>query len=671
MRVRRLRSAGKIITRLRAYAMSTERASAALLARIAKAVLKEFDRDDLYVVPTPNYITLGGIHLELLQQMEEDRLDDPASVALLVDISRIVDCIQSSREKLSTPDHTQGYVSDIFPQLVKNVEFNARPLNEEERKRYEQALNILFEEPPFLKTASYEEFCILRSDIEKKEVAIAEMRQNLRQLTDIEEKDILEKELEALEQLCSEQKDLLQSLDKRYNFLIAEEIVDNAEREIDKVPSSVADALEYIELLKITDPISNATHIACNFFPPNLSEDNWIKLKLTSKDIEQSEETNINSIHHSEELNDDEIDFVELEIQSLICDRPWFWSTLFSNRNWHWRIPSQAVSTGEERNNDQGLLPGYIHGLIFVRNLTVKFRPSAKDKLSSEKLSKMKKNMLMRAVKPFSVSTPRFSISRITDRISTRSHPSPSVRIRHETSDIRRAVERPSELRVRLPVSRPIRLLPNIRIRDFYKSYLNGSIVNEQGKPIYQVELILKGSNGMMRRAVTGRDGTFIFSRLTPGRYRLSAVKSGFKSIGQYIDIPYRNSISIRMSQNVSSNLSIYLAEQHDGNGTQKPFIGNTKIFIQQERKTQIKNMHGISHTSFPLSPGKYTIRVICNEVDRVSPSLMHIELLAGEKERVTFKMYSVPKIHNPDTQVLGFTCCRVPFCPNPENNAG
>ena len=58
--------------------MSTNRASSALLSRIAEAALKESVRGDLYVAQAPAGMGLGDAHLDLLQELELDRSNDAA-----------------------------------------------------------------------------------------------------------------------------------------------------------------------------------------------------------------------------------------------------------------------------------------------------------------------------------------------------------------------------------------------------------------------------------------------------------------------------------------------------------------------------------------------------------------------------------------------------------------
>jgi hypothetical protein len=676
--------------------MSTTRASAALLSRIAQAALKEFGRDDLDVAQAPAGMALGALHIDLLQELELDRLEDPASVARLIEISRIVDCIQVHPGVMTTPNQDPEYLSDVFPRLIKNVEFVTAPLSDDNRRQYEQAQAILFEAPPFLKTQAYQEFCLLRADLEKKDVVLAEMRQTLQHLDTPEERSTLESELAALEQVCTEQREVLEALDRTHSFRAAEAIVDKAERRIDEIPESIRVALDTMELFQLTDPSTNDTHVGCSFFPSHLAEDNWAPLKLTRADIERGEQDSNDTSSDPDELDDSEIDSIELEVQTLVCERPWLWSPLFENRHWDWRTPSEPISTGSGDGGAGELIPAYIHALIFGRNLTVRGQPASRSRVLrvAEKTLQPTATLLMRAIKPVSQLSQTVSAPRAMAVNGSVSTPQAMTRV---APLVRRSTVTPTVVRarpvgpavVRTPrgsssapstatasaalsalVQRvsPLRLV--LRPGIIRKLTVKGRVVDEQGHGIYQATVTLEGQVGR-RRVITGRDGSFSCPTIDQGRYRLQVEKAGFATVQGAVTVPQNAPQTIRMRQVASCQVLVRLIEQVDG--AQRPFDGAAKVVIQDARSRRLESMDGRSQASFSLPPGDFTFVVTSTEAEQISPARASVTLRVGGQasQTLTFTIQPAPMLRNPEVQLLGFVCRRVPLSPAPASVNG
>lgn len=644
--------------------MPANKASSALLSRIAQVALREFGRDDLYVAEAPAGMGLSDIHLDLLQQLEEDRLDNAASVARLVEISRIVDCIQAHPQVIATPDQDPGYLSDVFPQLIKNVEFFSAPLSGSERQRYEQAQKILFEAPPFLKTPVYQEFCILRAELEKKDVALAEMRRDLQDRQSPEERRMLESEIEGLNQLMVEKREALEAIDRCHGFRDAEEIVDNAERRIDDIPASIRSVLDTMELFQITDPISNVTHVSCSFFPSHLAEDNWTPLKLTREDIARSEGEDDNTTSDPDEIDDREIDTIELEVQTVVCERPWLWPALFENRRWDWAAPSPPISTGNEGGSEEDLIPAYIHALIFARNLTVKAQLSTELPRNREAVKvRPTSSLLMRAVTPV-VTEPRrhvttiarhFTADNVTPLISRNMVMPAIVRAHPVGPAVARQPSRTARFsRVGVAIVRP-GIIRNLAAK--------GCVVDEHGRGIYKATVRLE-SNAGQRRTMTGRDGGFTFPTIAQGRYRVHVEKAGFTPVNGAITVPQTTPQTIRMSQAVSCQVMVRL--QLDGG---QPFVGDVKVLIQNGNGRRLESMDERSEAIFSLPPGSFTISVTSPQAEQISPPSRTIRLSAdrGKHPTLTFTVSPAPMLRNPKVQLLGYVIRRVQCSPNPE----
>jgi hypothetical protein len=652
--------------------MSTTRASSALASRIAEAALKEFGRDDLYVAQAPAGMALGEAHLDLLQLLELDRLDDPMSVARLIEISRIVDCIQVHPKLLTTPDRDPRYLSDVFPRLVNNVEFVTAPLSDGDRRKYEQALALLYEEPPYLKTPAYQEFCILRSDFEKKDLALTEIRLNLQRQESQEERAALESELAVLQQLCGEQQEAIEAIDRAHGFREAEAVRDAAERCIAEVPDSILTMLDTMELFQIQEPIPpNDKHVCCSFFPSHLAEDNWAPLRLTRADIERGENDGESATADPDEIDDSQIDSIELEIQTLVCERPWLWSPLFENGHWDWRTPSEPISNGSEDSGGSELIPAYIHALIFVRNLTVRGKPSARAqlKLAAEKEVQPTANLLMRAIKPnkeilqLRLVTPAAHVVAASPSIRT------AISATRVAPMVSRSVVTPAMFRAR-PVGPATGRLPNVegRVLPRYRPpwvFATGRVVDEQGNGIYQASVSIEIDAGR-RNIRTGTNGSFIFRAFNHGRYRVSVEKAGFETVDGSITVPQTEVQTIRMRRVASCQVQVRLIEQVGS--AERPFVGAAKVLIQSANDSRVESMDGRPEASFPLPTGDFTITVTSPESERVSPSSASVSLRDDSQasQTLTFAISPAPILRNPDVQLLAFVCRRVPRCPNP-----
>jgi hypothetical protein len=684
--------------------MSTQKASKALLSRLAETVIEEFKRDDLYVSQVPPGVFLGREHFEVLQKLASDRLDDPESVARLVEMSRLVDCVQVDEETITTPEDTPGFLSDRFAQVVNNVKFTRAPLGEAEQRRYDQARALLYEDDEVapLKREEYADFCLLRSDLEKKEVVLMEMRLNLKKTNSPEEKSVLSSEITAFENLVRELRESLDALDRVYDFREAEEIIDAAEREVDQIPTAVRDMIDSIELLRISDPISHATHVGGNFSPSHLAEDNWIPLKLTGDDIAKWQSNGAGTASTETGLDDNEIDTITLEVQTVTCYRPWMWSALFENRYWGWEIPSQPVSDGALDGKTNCLIPGYIFGLVLARNVVIKGKPSAQKQFEKAKLKPLvTADLLTYAITPTATlaAKPAKPVKTLDVKpaVSTLQPLSTSsLRVKSaiatgkvapliSRSSIQPALAQPAKLKladatmlkqphlhqVKQPDKRLIsnNLLKH-RIDLLQKELLmipaRGRVVGPQGQGLYQAVVTIQTPNGE-RRVHTGQDGHFS-AQLAQGRYTVRVDKPGFRSANGSISIPQKEAPPIiTLYPLAKEQLKICLVEQVSGK--RRPFSGSAKVTIEGNRTQQVETLNSRSETTVSLQPGKYMVTAMSETAAKILPAKQAVEIRSQSNSslsetRVEFTVYSAPQLSNPEIQLLGFIGKRVPPCP-------
>lgn len=691
--------------------MSTQNASKALLSRLAETVIEEFNRDDLYVAQVPAGVILGREHFEVLQKLASDRLDDPESVARLVEISRIVDCIQVHEETVVTPEETPGFLSDRFPQIIENVQFVSAPLGEAKQRHYDQAQALLYEDPPFIKRPEYTDFCLLRADLEKKEVALTEMRLNLQRTENPEEQSVLASETALFENLVKEQREALEALDRVHNFQSAETIIDAAEREVDSIPTAVREMLDSMELLQISDPISHVTHVGCNFSPSHLSEDNWIPLKLTREDIAKWNGTGKTGENGDIGLEDDEIDTITLEVQTVLCSRAWLWSALFENQHWRWQSPSQPVSDGTLDGSTDTIIPGYIYGLVLARNVVVKGKPSAQQQFAKAKLKAgsktvMKADLLTQAITPIQTLTvrPLKPVSPgVQPAVSTlQARPTAKLRLQSAVASgqvaplISRSAVQPVLAEPTLAQPAQLNLnqtavlrqpTPNLapqlntqlvssnllkhRIEVLQRVTLmmpaRGRVVAPQGRGLYQAVVTIQTPSGE-RRVHTGQDGHFT-AQVAQGRYGVKVDKPGFMTAKGFISVPQKgNPLVITMTPISKEQLKILLVEPVSG-GT-CPFVGFAKVTIEGNNTRQVEIMNNQSEMVVSLQPGGYTVTLVSEMAEKVAPTRQSVEVRsqAGNnnsgESKVIFTIYPAPQISNPEVQLLGVICRRVPPCP-------
>ncbi len=665
--------------------MATNRASQALLSRIADLVVRELDRDDLFVAQAPAQVGLSDAHLTLLQQLEQDRLTDVASVARLVELSRMVDCIQDRSGNVTLPTHDPRYLSDTFQQVINNVTFHNAALSPADQQRYEQAVAQLYEDYPLLKKAAYDEFCTLRITVEKTDIVLLEIRQNLRQITDADARALLESELAERERLHVEQQQLLAALDQAHRYRAAEAIIAAATRTIDQVPSSVRIMLETIELLTIQDPITHDAHVACSFIPDHLGQDHWAPLRLTKQEIMQTSPATGTTTDAPATLDETMIDSIELEVQTILCERPWFWSALFENSHWGWLTPSDPISTGEAVGGAAELIPAYIDGLIFARNVKIKGQPSAEAHFRTVNLNGGSgTDLLLRTLRPLDL---QLGGSLIGDRLKVvppkildpgvlQPLKSP-VLIRPDVFDLARKrpfgrSEKTTELLGidNLAVVDP-KLINSPWIKQkslflqvaFLATTVTGQVVDEAGNGIYQANVTVTLPTGA-RQLLTDQEGRFTLT-LSKGAYPLQLEKVGFVTSQSTLTVPHTTPPPpLVMYPAHVCPLRIQLLARVDG--AVRPFTGEAKLVIRGDHYERIEVMQGQTEREFKLPAGHFAVTVVSSDATQIALASQTVTLApsAGAAPLLTYTILPAPILSNPAVQLIGFICRKVPKCP-------
>jgi hypothetical protein len=603
------------------------RASVALLERVSALAQSQF-RNEAHVVAVPAHSSpLGDGHLALLNDQELDDLVDAGEVKRLLELSKLVDCVQDGTSLFRGPEQSPGFVSERFREIVRNVVFQSTAAAPELRERYAQALAVLYVDPPFVKTAAYERFGTLRSDLEQKDLLRVELLRRASTVSNELERSMLTEEIEALEILIAESRDVLDALDRQHAFTAAEETKDLVEAAVTEIPESVTKALDVFDLHQITDPDTNESHVRCNFMPDGLSDDNWIPVKVTSQDIaETTGELELPPGSFATALatlDDQTIASVELEVQILAVQRPWFWGGLFDHRGWTWRrTPAEPVSEGVP--GGRGLIPAYVTGIIIAQNLVV--RSSSGGDVEA-------------AVRPRTTAVAAAPLARIS------------------SSRRRRGGE------------------PRRRLS------LRGTVADEHGKPVPGATAILKLERNRVARGprpnvrdhrgerqATGRDGRFTFQVDAGATCLLTIVKPGFTTERRRLVAARPVNVAVRLRPEPSTwpVLTVRVRPRFDGAVFDSP--SEVRVSDVAGARQHAERLTGAGEVGVRLPPGRYRIEVESPDARQVTPAARVLDLSANQTVEVVVDTGVL--LRRPDLQLFGFICKRVSRSPQWEEQA-
>jgi hypothetical protein len=643
--------------------MSTGRsqASAALLARISELARLQFGDGHVVALPAVGR-PLAAEHLELLRDFGLAQVVDPGQAQRLLELSRCVDCVQDGRGGFRGPEQDPGYLSDRFRAVLRNAAFATAQVEPGARRQYDQAMAILYTDPPFEKTDAYAHFGALRTDLEQKELSRLELERRLSLADDEADRRLVEGEIARLRTLIDEQRDVVEALDREHAFVAAERLKDRVEASLAEVPAAVREALAALELFKITAPGSNDSHVGCSFLPGQLSEDNWTPVRMTRREI--ADAPGPRAVLESPRpavaafLDDNAIDAVEIDVQMVAVQRAWFWSGLFENRLWDWKVtPSEPVSDGAD--SGHGLIPAYVAGLIVARNLVVRGTAPALDPAT-------------RSIRVGNIETapcPR------EDASSERRLP--QGRRISGTSDDGAGVpfEAWRRSRAMRPEARPARAVVRVR----------GTVADEHGRPVAGAAVSLREVRAAARpgrpraagrppapavrdhrvpRRITARDGRFELHVLA-GTYVLRAGRTGYVATTRRIVA--RQSTDLRVAlRSEKSDWPLLVIRLGSPQGAE-PFEGRSEIQISSvgAAPAQVQRLPGQAEVGVRLPPGRYRVAVVSPDARQVVPPSRVIDVPV--QTSIDFVLDSGILVRNPGLHLVGFVCRRVPKCPDPD----
>ncbi|GEM_PF-5548509 len=103
----------------------------------------------------------------------------------------------------------------------------------------------------------------------------------------------------------------------------------------------------------------------------------WIKFTLSGSEVDSltniapPEILRIQDALGDKVRSEGEIEQVSMEIARVDIERTWFHPELFKSRFWKWANSNQPVLSDEAQPWPKGILPGYIIGLVLVRNISI------------------------------------------------------------------------------------------------------------------------------------------------------------------------------------------------------------------------------------------------------------------------------------------------------------
>jgi Carboxypeptidase regulatory-like domain len=640
----------------------------AILAGVTRAVVAEFNRDDLYVAEPPPGVALGQPHLDVLRTLAEDRIDDPGTIGRLFEVSRIVDAVQSGGPTLEAPQEARGFLSDLFERIVANVAFRPAPLSAQGKQAYDRALATLYSDPQVkLKTEPYQEFCSLKLDADQKDVQLLGLKAQLARATP-EERVAVDAQIATLEETLRELRELIESTDEVKGFSAAKEVVDAAERSMDGFPASVTSNLDFLEQGRIGDPATNALFLPASFLPSSLSEANWAPMRLTAEDLAKAAGAENGASIEG-------IESIELEFQTLRVDRPWFWPALFENGRWDWKAQSPAVSNGKADPDGKTMLPAYVYALVFARNLLVKRRRASADTPPPALpggilLQRMLTPMVMTAPPVRAVPEGRAAPAAIAARRRAAAPALVAAPVAMVAQPVaaRMMVARPAAATLQAAdigtIERPVRVQPlAIRLRAeqiaiFHARFsADGVVVDETGQPVFGARVQIAGTE---RVTATGPDGRFSLSDLGGGPAALEITRQGFAPAKAAVQVPQSGPASIRLQRLDPCEVTVELITED----TQSLYKGRAQLTVTTSEGTRIEAIDDRDLATVKLPAGRSTLVLTVPGAEAVTPREQVLDLQPGERRPVRFTVRPAFVLEMRDVSLLAYVCRRVPASP-------
>ncbi|WP_438495255.1 hypothetical protein [Paenibacillus sp. IHBB 3054] len=303
--------------------------------------------------------------------------DSPTGVTELeklnykADFSRIVNIIP--QDDILFDLDTSRFVWDEYIQCLNFSNFAKSSLTKEEEDKLNIAINFLGRNKPSLDVLKYLQYRNIFNEADK---AYNQAKLSV-ELSTGNEEIILRKHWEAYLE-----RELWEAREQAENDWInrgQKRIVENYQAirnslELRKYES----AGKYLEEVRISEFLDTngqgASIYSTLYSPTNIIESPWNKMTVTPSEIKSYFEKATDEIKKLFTANDsssmDNLTSITLDYNYISVIRPWFRSSFFEMRNWK-LTDDTVISDGNIPRS--GKLPGYITGLILVKNINYQY----------------------------------------------------------------------------------------------------------------------------------------------------------------------------------------------------------------------------------------------------------------------------------------------------------
>ncbi|KAA3642023.1 MAG: carboxypeptidase regulatory-like domain-containing protein [Chloroflexi bacterium] len=641
-------------------------AAKALLAKVV-AITHEHADESSYIATSSLSTPLHTEHFDVLSE-PDGAFVSPESLGAAVELSKLVNCVQDGSMTYQHPASIGAtFVTDVYKQALRDIEFAHVPLSAEQHADYKRAEAILYVDAPFDRTASYMQFSDLRVEVTSQEVDRAETERTLQQANEAE-KEVIARRLEEIERALQANSSLLGALDARHGFSNAEEIYQSAT--VAGFPPKMARAHDMLDdpTFELTNPDNNETHWPASFFPMTLAEGNWIPVKLTRADIARAGDLAddnlpaLPQVTQGLELNDEALDLVELEIQVLRVDRPWMWSPLFTNHQWRFRTGQKLFSNGKP--DFQGMLPAFVIALIVARNLRLSGRKDIISKLPDKRTTNIGSLVFKRiASHEQHLTTTSVNFGTLSAEVTNKAEPKsikPMVSLVNNINRVQRVI-------------------------------IIGKTVDNKGNPVKDVHMTARDvKTGMEVEGTSNTKGNVMLRLGKEGKFIVTAAKKGFITFSNTQRFKNGDSFKavlqpkfvagfvlaqpvapqILAATEIENSLTLNFRKQKGG-AASMPLDVPVEVVLTNlvTKERHHKTVQAGEKAIFTkLANAKYDVTVHCAVYELIGPPSRVVSVPSTKKLEFTFRSRTI--LQSEDTFLFGFLCYITPLSPNPNPNA-
>ena len=325
-------------------------------------------------LPVAEGFDLKEVAFELSSNMtgisERDRVNIRGSFA------RRVNSIPSSGEIWSPSGR---YLWDIYREVLEGpVQLANNPVSSDEESKVKTARAIIG--PPDNPSPKYKKYMSYKDRYWTLEKILREAKEKLINTTELERKNVIQTEIDQYQ---------IQLGDLKQEWIAVGYKIE-IEEALHKLSDSVA-LRPFIRWTSWENDFNSLNQQADgngNFWPTAYHPDNlyeedtsWNKVTLSKSEIDSLENNAPPELSRFRDIMGDrvsaqgDIEEVSMEIARVDVERPWFHPELLTSRFWKWKLSGeQPLSNGAEP-WPNGSLPGYIVGLVLVRNIKVMIPP--------------------------------------------------------------------------------------------------------------------------------------------------------------------------------------------------------------------------------------------------------------------------------------------------------